>query len=85
MIASRTAQQATLAASGPAESRLVERGTTPASGSRRWVGLNPTSPQRAEGMRTDPAVSVPIAATAMPSATDTAAPEDEPPGMQDRS
>ncbi len=33
-------------------------------------------------MRIEPPVSDPSAATAMPSATDTAAPDDEPPGMR---
>ncbi len=33
-------------------------------------------------MRQDPPVSVPSAASAMPSATDTAAPEELPPGMR---
>ena len=80
--ASRIVQQRTDAASGPAESREVDKGNTPASGTRRAVGLKPVSPHRAEGMRTDPPVSVPSAATAMPSVTETAAPEEEPPGMR---
>ena len=50
----------------------------PAVGTRRAVGLNPAMPHRAAGMRTDPAVSVPSAAAAMPSLTETAAPELEP-------
>ena len=37
-------------------------------------------PQNAAGMRQDPPVSVPSATTAMPSATDTAAPLLLPPG-----
>ena len=82
MIASSSAQQATLCASGPIESRLTASGTTPSIGTRLAVGLNPVSPHRAEGMRTEPPVSVPIAAAAMPSVTETAAPEDEPPGIR---
>ena len=45
------------------------------------VGLKPVMPQRAAGMRTDPPVSLPMATGTMPSATETAAPEDEPPGI----
>ena len=33
-------------------------------------------------MRQEPPVSVPIAPNAMPSETDTAAPDDDPPGMR---
>jgi hypothetical protein len=36
-------------------------------------------------MRTEPPVSVPIAITAPPSLTDTAAPDDDPPGISRRS
>jgi len=36
-------------------------------------------PHSAAGMRTEPPVSVPRANAAMPSATDMAAPEDDPP------
>ena len=49
---------------------------------RRAVGLKPASPHNAAGMRTEPPVSEPIAATAMPSVTGTAAPDEEPPGMR---
>ena len=54
----------------------------PAMGTRPCVGLNPANPHRAEGMRTEPPVSVPMPSAAMPSVTDTAAPLDEPPGMR---
>ena len=76
------AQQRTEAASGPIESSAVDKGSAPSIGIRRAVGLNPASPHSADGMRTEPPVSVPTAATAMPSVTDTAAPDDEPPGMR---
>ena len=55
-------------------------GDAPAVGTRRAVGLNPTMPHSAAGMRQEPPVSVPSAPNAMASVTDTAAPEDEPPG-----
>ena len=47
----------------------------------RAVGLKPTNPHKAEGILTEPPVSVPIAAAAIPSVTETAAPEEEPPGI----
>jgi len=53
----------------------------------RALGRNakPTTPQSAAGIRTEPPVSLPIAISHMPSATATAAPEDEPPGTRARS
>ena len=83
--ASAIAQHAMLLASGPIESSVVESGTTPSRGMRCCVGLNPARPHNAAGMRTEPPVSLPIATTACPSPTDTAAPEDEPPGIRRRS
>jgi hypothetical protein len=85
MIASASAQQATLFANGPIESSVVDTGVTPSRGMRLCVGLKPTIPQSAAGMRTDPPVSVPMATTAPPSLTDSAASEDEPPGTSRRS
>ena len=79
------AQSSTELARGPIESSEVESGITPSIGTRRAVGLNPTRPQTAAGMRTEPPVSVPSAATAMRSATETAAPAEEPPGTRARS
>src|SRR5215831_16762690 len=70
------------AASAPMESSEVESGNAPTVGTRCAVGLNPTTPHNAAGMRHEPPVSVPSAPYAMPSLTDTAAPEDEPPGMR---
>ena len=46
---------------------------------RQALGLKPVSPHSAAGIRTEPPVSEPMAAAAMPSATDTAAPDEEPP------
>src|SRR5690606_19785709 len=78
-------QQSTGVAMGPTESKLQDSGRTPSSGIRHREGLKPTSPQSAAGIRTEPAVSEPMATVAMPAATDTAAPEEEPPGMRLRS
>lgn len=60
----------------------MDSGTPPAIGTRRAVGLKPVSAQKAAGMRIEPPVSVPSAATAMPPATVTAPPEVEPPAAR---
>ena len=82
MIASSHAQQVTEWPSGPIESRVNESGNAPVSGTRACVGLNPVMPHSADGMRTEPPVSEPIVAAAMPSVTLTAPPDVEPPGMR---
>ena len=61
-------------------SSVNDSGTAPSSGTRAWVGLKPTMPLNAAGIRQEPPVSVPSAPCAMPSTTETAAPDDEPPG-----
>src|SRR5271169_2225447 len=81
---SSAAQQDTLFASGPTESRLGASGKTPLSDTRAWVGLNPTMPQKAAGVRHDPPVSVPSVAGVLPSGRLTAPPEVEPPGIWPR-
>src|SRR5215813_9062735 len=85
MTASVNEQQATLTPIGPIESKLVESGVAPSRGTRYCVGLNPTSPHHAAGTRTEPPVSVPIATVAIPSATETGAQAEEPPGIRLRS
>jgi hypothetical protein len=64
MTASAIAQHATLLANGPIESSVVDSGSTPSRGMRCCVGLKPTMPHSAAGMRTEPPVSLPIATTA---------------------
>ena len=80
--ASSSAQHATVGARGPAESSVPDSGNTPSSGIRPTVVFKPVTPQKAAGIRTEPPVSLPMAAAAMPSVTETAAPEDDPPGMR---
>ena len=46
------------------------------------VGLKPTTPQKAAGRTTEPAVWVPMAAATIPSATAAADPLEEPPGVR---
>src|SRR3546814_10851628 len=73
---------ATSRAIGPTASSDGPSGRTPSTEIRPWVGLSPTVPQQAEGVRIDPAVSVPIAMSASPVATATALPLELPPGMR---
>jgi hypothetical protein len=76
---SRIAQQSTLCPIGPVASKDVDSGKTPSPGIRVVVGFNPVMPQKTAGARVDPPVSVPIVAAAIPSAMETALPDDEPP------
>ena len=80
--ACKIAQQSTLLAIGPAESSERESGTVPASDTVAAVGLKPVRPQKADGMRIEPPVSVPSAPAAMSSATVTAPPEVDPPATR---
>src|SRR6266536_3421275 len=50
---------------------------------RPRAGLRPNSPQHEDGIRIDPPPSLPCAAGAIPTATATAAPPLEPPGVSD--
>ena len=50
---------ATSAAMGPIVSRLSASKNTPSNGTRPHVVFRPTVPQHAEGIRTDPPVSLP--------------------------
>src|SRR5690348_11126727 len=85
MIASVAAQAATLVAIGPIESNDDDSGNAPSVGTRDLLGLNPTMPHKAAGIRVDPPVSLPIVTAHIPSATATAPPEVEPPGTRERS
>src|SRR5688500_4996619 len=55
---------------------MPERDTVP------YVGLSPTTPQRAAGCLIEPPVSEPSAHGARPAATAAAEPPDEPPGTR---
>ena len=67
---------------GPTVSRCSGSiGKTPSTGTKPCVVFNPTTPQHAAGTRTEPAVSVPKATSAIPLATATAEPHDDPPGI----
>ena len=60
---SSSSQPATSAAIGPAVSKLAASGQQPSSETRPWVGLCPTIPQQAAGIRIEPAESVPSASS----------------------
>ena len=63
------AQSATLFANGPIELSVVLKGNAPAVGTRWRLGLKPTMPHSAAGMRTEPPVSLPMAISHMRSPT----------------
>ena len=80
--ASTIRQSSTQRAIAHTVSSVNDSGKAPASAVRACVFLKPTRPHSAAGMRIEPPVSEPSPATAWPSATETAAPADEPPGMR---
>src|SRR5213082_1094555 len=59
----------------------VPMGESGYAGTRPNEGLSPGMPQNIDGMRMDPAPSVPTASGPMPEATAAAAPPDDPPGV----
>src|SRR5439155_3604974 len=81
MALSDRAASSTVAVSGPTWSWLQDSGITPWVDTRPNVGLRPTMPHSAAGIRTEPAVSVPSANGHTPAATAAADPLLEPPGM----
>src|ERR1017187_5200074 len=72
----------TLRVIGPGVSNDVASGIIPSLLNTPLLGRWPTTPQRAAGARTDPAVSVPIAAMHIPAATAAAEPDEDPPAMR---
>ena len=67
---------------GPIVSSDGASGHTPSREIRPQVVLRPTVPQQADGLRMEPAVSLPMATSTSPSARATAQPLELPPGMQ---
>src|SRR5712671_6689244 len=59
----------------------VPNGDRGNAGTRPNDGFNPGIPQNDDGMRTEPAPSVPTASGPIPDATAAAAPPDDPPGV----
>src|SRR2546425_8195660 len=72
------ATSATVRASGPTWSRLLQSGITPWQLTRPNDGLRPTMPHSAAGMRIEPPVSVPTEATHIPDAMAAAEPPLDP-------
>src|SRR5207244_6544766 len=67
---------------GPTWSKLGASGKQPSVGTRSNVGLKPTTPQQAAGIRIEPPESLPSAASARPAASAAAEPPDEPPAIR---
>src|SRR5260221_13912666 len=82
MTSSACMAPATLPAKTDTQSSERQAGTTPAVETRPRGGFRPTRLLNAAGTLPEPAVSVPSAKPAMPSATATAEPELEPPLME---
>ncbi len=76
---SSAAASATFRASGPLADRPARSGIIGASDTRPRLGLIPTRPHAAAGIRIDPAPSLPWASGASPAATAAAAPPLDPP------
>ena len=71
---------ATLAANTETQSSVRQAGSMPRGEMAPTLGFSPTMPFSMAGTRPEPAVSVPRLSAAMPRATATAEPDDEPPG-----
>src|SRR5690625_5069478 len=59
MTCSKAAASSTLLDMGPMWSKVHASGKHPYLATKPWVGFKPTSPQAADGIRIEPAVSVP--------------------------
>ncbi len=82
MTDSARAASRTVRVSGPSTERVGQPRKPGRVGTSPAVGLCPTTPQNAAGMRMDPPPSVPSAIGVAPYATDAPAPPDEPPGVR---
>jgi hypothetical protein len=63
-------------------SKLGASGKQPSSGTSPKLGLKPVVPQQADGIRMEPAESVPSAASTSPAASAAALPPLEPPATR---
>ncbi len=79
---STTRPSATVRENVETQSMLGLAGTTPSTGRDPGAPFSPTTPHMAAGTRPEPAVSVPRVNATSPSATATAEPDDEPPGIK---
>ena len=76
------AASATVRASGPKWDRESNWLGRMVNGIRPKLGFNPTVPQNAAGIRTEPPMSEPSARGTQPAATAAPEPPDEPPGVR---
>src|SRR5437879_2295147 len=78
MASSSSAKSSTLRAIGPWTPRLRSTAAAIVCATRPMLGLNPTMPQKLAGLRKLPPMSEPCASHAVPVASATAAPPEEP-------
>src|ERR1700731_5326552 len=78
MASSKSARSSTLRAIGPCTVRLRSILAAGVCATRPILGRRPTMPQKLAGLRSEPPMSEPCASHAMPVASATAAPPDEP-------
>ena len=67
---------------GPTWSKLGASGKQPSIGTSPYVGLKPTTPQHAAGIRIEPPESLPSAASTSPAASAAAQPPLDPPATR---
>src|SRR3546814_9024527 len=75
-------RSATLRAKGPRWSSSWTKGNVPVRGSRPKLGFSPKMPQKEDGTRIDPFVSVPSEKSQSPAATEAAEPPEDPPALR---
>src|SRR5579864_3776773 len=85
MASSSSARSSTLRAIGPCTVRLRSILKAGECATRPMLGRRPTTPQKLAGFRSEPPMSVPWASHAVPVASATAAPPEEPAAERDRS
>src|SRR5882757_9135429 len=86
LMASRNnARSSTFRAIGPWTPRLRSTAAAGVCATRPMLGRRPTTPQKLAGLRSEPPMSEPWASQAMPVASATAAPPEEPAADRDRS
>src|SRR5437773_10159749 len=83
MASSSKARSSTLRAIGPWTPRLRSTAAAIVCATRPMLGLNPTMPQQLAGLRKLPPMSEPCASQAVPVASATAAPPEEPAAERD--
>src|SRR5258708_23274098 len=83
MASSSSARSSTLRAIGPCTLRLRSILNFGVRATRPMLGLKPTTPQKLAGLRSEPPMSEPCASHAMPVASATAAPPEEPAAERD--